>query len=316
MSKPHPSLSLVMDIDERWDTKEFRQEIDRCYAYLGIPVIRTHAAAEGDPEHTLQMNVRVGARQYLDSSAEGADELWADYVEHWLLNQFHAVDNQMRIFNRRQREEGTPELVFTWLEVSLQGGALAVRLRLDSESGIDPEASRWVSAVRAAYNDGTLGEGAVAVQLPSDASYEAQREAGLAAKAEREAAAAAEAEAAAAAAAAEAEAAEQAAAAAFMESPALLAEAAEAAAVDEEASDLVVQARIRADLEAAERGELDKTPEQIIAERIAEEAHLGEDIERKYALPEADFPIAFDQWTVIYADGTRRDLDATGRVDA
>ena len=65
------------------------------------------------------------------------------------------------------------------------------------------------------------------------------------------------------------------------------------------------------DLEAAERGELEKTPEQIVAERIAEEAHLGEDIQKKYALPEADFPIAFDQWTVIYADGTTRDFDAT-----
>lgn len=40
-----------------------------------------------------------------------------------------------------------------------------------------------------------------------------------------------------------------------------------------------------------------------MAERIAEEAHLGEDIQKKYALPDADFAIAFDQWTVTYADG-------------
>ena len=95
-----------------------------------------------------------------------------------------------------------------------------------------------------------------------------------------------------------------------MASPALVAEAEEAAKEAEEAADIVVQARIARDLEAAERGELEKTPEQIVAERIAEEAHLGEDIQKKYALPEADFPIAFDQWTVIYADGTTRDFNA------
>lgn len=76
----------------------------------------------------------------------------------------------------------------------------------------------------------------------------------------------------------------------------------------------MVQARIREDLEAAERGETEKTAEEIVAERIAEEAHLGEDIQKKYALPEADFPIAFDHWTVRYADGTARDFDAAAGV--
>ena len=51
----------------------------------------------------------------------------------------------MKIFNRRQREEGKPELVFTWLEIELQGGRLVVRMRLDSTCGIDPEESKWVS---------------------------------------------------------------------------------------------------------------------------------------------------------------------------
>ena len=91
------------------------------------------------------MTVRVGAREYLDSSVEGADALWSDHIEHWLLNQVHAVDNQMKIFNRRQREESKPELVFTWLEIELQGGRLVVRMRLDSTCGIDPEESKWVS---------------------------------------------------------------------------------------------------------------------------------------------------------------------------
>lgn len=305
MAKPHPSMALLLDLDERLVDNDLHLEIDRCYSYLGTPVVRTHPAGEGAPENTIRMMVRVGAREYLDSTAEGADALWSDSIEHWLLNQVHAVENQMKIFNRRQREEGRDELTFTWLEVELAGGRLTVRLRLDSSCGIDPADSVWVTRVRTALNEGALGQNVVAVQLPSDASYEEQYVAGLAALAARK-----EAEEAAARAAEAAEA-EAAAEATFMASPALVAEAEEAAKEAEEAADIVVQARIARDLEAAERGELEKTPEQIVAERIAEEAHLGEDIQKKYALPEADFPIAFDQWTVIYADGTTRDFDAT-----
>ena len=310
MAKPHPSMALLLDLDERLVDNDLRLEIDRCYSYLGTPVVRTHPAGEGAPENTIRMMVRVGAREYLDSTAEGADALWSDSIEHWLLNQVHAVENQMKIFNRRQREEGRDELTFTWLEVELAGGRLTVRLRLDSSCGIDPADSVWVTRVRAALNEGALGEGVVAVQLPSDASFEQQYVAGMAALAARKVAEEEEARAAEEAAAAEAAEAEAAAEATFMTSPALVAEAEEAAKEAEEAADIVVQARIARDLEAAERGELEKTPEQIVAERIAEEAHLGEDIQKKYALPEADFPIAFDQWTVIYADGTTRDFDA------
>ena len=113
---------------------------------------------------------------------------------------------------------------------------------------------------------------------------------------------------------AEAEAAERAAEESFMASPALVAEAAEAALEAEEAADIVVRARIAHDLEEVERGELDKTAEEIVAERIAEEAHLGEDIQKKYALPDADFSLAFDQWTVVYADGSTRDFDSTSDI--
>ncbi len=314
MSKPHPSCALLLDLDERIVSNDLRLEIDRCYSYLGTPVVRTHEASEGDPVNSIRMMVRVGAREYLDSSIEGADALWNDSIEHWLLNQVHAVDNQMKIFNRRQREENKPELLFTWLEIELQGGRLMVRMRLDSSCGIDPKESIWVSRVRKALNAGTLGEDVIAVTLPSDASYKEQYTAGMAALAARKLAEK-EAERAAAEAAAEAaEAAEAAAAASFMASPALVAEAEEAALEAKEASDIVVKARIQKDLEAAERGELEKTPEQIVAERIAEEAHLGEDIQKKYALPEADFPLAFDQWTVSYADGSTRDFDATAGV--
>ena len=75
MSKPHPSMALTLDLDESIVDHELRLEIDRCYSYLGTPVVRTHPAADGELVNTLRMTVRVGAREYLDSSVEGADAL-------------------------------------------------------------------------------------------------------------------------------------------------------------------------------------------------------------------------------------------------
>ena len=37
----------------------------------------------------------------------GADELWEGVMEQWFYNQFHTISNNMRIYNRRQREEAT-----------------------------------------------------------------------------------------------------------------------------------------------------------------------------------------------------------------
>lgn len=301
MSKPHPTLALRLDLDERVDSYDLRLEIDRCYSYLGTPVIRTHEAGEGDPVNAMVCTVRLGAREYLDSSVPGADELWSQCIEHWLLNQVHAVENHMKIFNRRQREEGRSELMFDWLVVELQGGRLVVKLRLDSLCGIDPADSVWVSRVREALNQGLLGDGVSEVRLPSEASYRAQREAGIAALEARRAEEAQAERAAREEARRRAEEAEAQAEEAFLASPALVAQRKERELLEEEAGDLVVQARIREDLERFD-GQL--SPEEIVARRIAEEAHIGEDIQKKYALPEADFAVRFDIWDVVGPDGS------------
>ena len=60
MSKPHPSMALTLDLDESIVDHELRLEIDRCYSYLGTPVVRTHPAADGELVNTLRMTVRVG----------------------------------------------------------------------------------------------------------------------------------------------------------------------------------------------------------------------------------------------------------------
>ena len=49
MSKPHPSMALTLDLDESIVDHELRLEIDRCYSYLGTPVVRTHEARTTRP---------------------------------------------------------------------------------------------------------------------------------------------------------------------------------------------------------------------------------------------------------------------------
>ena len=43
---------------------------------------------------------------------------------------------------------------------------------------------------------------------------------------------------------------------------------------------------------------------------------LREEIEEKYALPEADFAVDYTLWTVVFEDGTERDFDSTDGVFA
>ena len=50
MAKPHPSMALLLDLDERLVDNDLRLEIDRCYSYLGTPVVRPHPAGEGAPD--------------------------------------------------------------------------------------------------------------------------------------------------------------------------------------------------------------------------------------------------------------------------
>lgn len=312
MLKTHPSMLLMLDIDERLDTHDLRLEINRCYAYVGSPVIRTHAPEDADAPvvNTMRIIVQLGTRHYIDSSVEGADELWEGTLKDYLRNQFHKLANQMMIFNRRQREESNPELIFTYLETNLENGKLVCRMHLDSTCVIPESESAWLGRVRQAYNEGVLGEGVVNVTLPSPESYDLQYKEGMIAKAEREAARKAAEEAERAAKEAEQAAAEDVAEAGFMESPELLNEAKLADAAEAASHDVVMKAQVE---EVLDKPDNEKTAEEIVADRIAEEAHLHELMEKKYAVPEADFALNYSVWQINYEDGTSKTYDWNAR---
>lgn len=177
MAMLRPSLTLVLDLDERIASDDTVLEIRRTYAHICTPVIRTHAASGDDAPvvNEARMLVNVGARKYLHSADEGADDLWNEIVEPWIKNILHKVGNNMKVFNDRQRKIKLPEVVFERVDVELQGGEFVVALHTDPLSEVDESLHEQVGLARELLNAGLL-EGAVRVDAPSDESYEAQRE--------------------------------------------------------------------------------------------------------------------------------------------
>ena len=149
MAQPRPSLTLILDLDERLDSEDVRLEIDRCYSYVGSTLVRTHPACDGEPQNIMRFLVKLGTRRYLRAEDEGADELWNDVMERWFYNELYKVSNNMLIYNRRQREVGNPQLVFDWIDVELQNGQLHALLHCDNVSGIRPETSELLTQLRA-----------------------------------------------------------------------------------------------------------------------------------------------------------------------
>ena len=308
MAQPRPSLMLVLDIDERLDSKEMRQEIDRCYSYIGQTIVRTHpkttcpastlvkanaeaaerkgaraaevagkaaGAASNDtsenlpePINIIRFLVRLGTRKYMDSTQVGADEIWHDVMERWFSNMFHKVSNQLQIFNRRQREENTQELNFTWLTVELDGGDTCVWMHLDSESGIDSTQSKQLSILREKMNASVFESKPVCVVMPDPAEYERQKVAGLAAKAERE--------------------------------------AAEALAQAEEEKKAAAEKAAQAE---AEEGFLEIEPTEAEKQQLEYEQMRAE-IEEKFSLKEPDFAIDYHIWRVECADDSVHVFDS------
>lgn len=176
MALLRPSLTLVLDLDERVASQETLLEIKRSYAHICTPVIRTHAATSDQTpvRNTARLLVKMGTYRYLHSSDEGADERWRNIVEPWIGNMLHKVGNNMKVFNDRQRTIKLPEILFYHVNIELQGGELVVSLHPNPLNLLDPALKEHVGTARALVNEGTLAK-AIHITMPSDEAYETQR---------------------------------------------------------------------------------------------------------------------------------------------
>ena len=182
MALIRPSLTLVLDLDERQAHEETQLELKRCYTYITAPIVRRHAPEDADApvSNTARAIVNFGTRNYLHSADEGADELWDGIVEQWLGNILHKVGSTMKAFNRRQRSIGLPEVIFDKFDIELAGGEFTVSLHPDLLGFVPEELNAAITLARSLLNDGTFA-GAVRVRIPADESYAAQQESARAA---------------------------------------------------------------------------------------------------------------------------------------
>ena len=179
MALLRPSLTLVLDLDERVAAEQTILEINRSYAHIGTPVIRTHAceSVEDAPvRNTARLIVNMGTYSYLNSADEGADERWETIVGPWIGNMLRKIGNNMKVFNDRQRKIGYPEVHFDTLDIELGAGAFTVAVRPQGAGAVDEAVAERVTAARNLRNDGTFAE-AVRVELPCAESWNAQRDA-------------------------------------------------------------------------------------------------------------------------------------------
>lgn len=286
MALIRPSLTLVLDLDTRTTGKSTVLEINRSYAHITTPVVRTH-----EPEHedapvrnTARMIVNLGTSPYFDAAAEGAEANWRDIVEPWIGNMLRKIGNNMKVFNDRQRKIELPEVNFDTLDIEMAGGTFAVKLHPEPAGAVDPACRAIADRARTLVADGTFA-GAVAVEAPTAASFAEQREAAWEAW--------------------------------VAEHPEALEEAEEDEAPEGEAGEETV-----ADAEEADAAE-PKTREQLLEEdRIAKSyentAVAPTDSEAmprpaREEVVEPDpftFPVDYTLWTVTFADGSTRTYDS------
>lgn len=176
MALTRPNHTMVLDLDESLATNETKLEVQRCFAHIGTPLVRSHAAAGDEPAtNKLRLIVSVGTRKYLMSSEEGADELWDETVSPSISNMLHKIGGNMKAFNRRQRKIGMAEIVLDRYDIELQGGKLVVGLHPDAASSVGRKQRGLIDLARTLVNDGTLA-GAVRIDMPAESSWSSQSE--------------------------------------------------------------------------------------------------------------------------------------------
>lgn len=279
--RPYPSNTIILYIDERFMNRELKLALDRSWTHVGDTIVRTHTPPEDvDPYNFIHVKVKYGTRNYLLSdSCEEADANWEERMEKHLSNTIVKIGNNTKVFNRNQRKEDAADVVFDHIEISLESGALTLQFRLDSNSDLPVECAHIASQIRTLLNAGILGEGVKRVIVPSLHSYEQQENA-------------------------------------FLDRAALI--EAEKAAAEDAARKAEEEARIAAE-EAAEELFLESpslAEEHVVAEETEKET-VGvtpltpEEWEAEYGFEPADFAIDYQQWELVYDDGSHRSFDSS-----
>ncbi|MFR8300984.1 MAG: hypothetical protein ACLVC4_15115, partial [Gordonibacter urolithinfaciens] len=165
----HPELKLNIVLDEESFQGDADAEIERRFtAVAPTEVVRAEKGSQR--ANVIEFDVGMNA---VDEDAE--DPLWEGALTTWLDEEFAETSALVARENDARRNNGDPELPFSWAEVRFgTGPAIAVRM---VESSIPEAAAGYVGRARTLLRAGALGADPIEViRIPACASIAAQRQ--------------------------------------------------------------------------------------------------------------------------------------------
>jgi hypothetical protein len=168
---PKPSVVFQFSLAPELYNDQCAGEIKRSYIYLAQSLVKP-SQQSSDLGNVLKMSVRL-MKPYWDPSNAAAQDLWQNSFMPWLENLTRNVSNAMHQYNEVLHPQGCQNIDYNWAEFEF-GANATVRLKVDAQNKITPQAPEFCDKVRANIAAGKFGEGVTCVTIPSRESYESQ----------------------------------------------------------------------------------------------------------------------------------------------
>lgn len=281
--KPYPSNLIIFNIDSRILTEDVKLSIRRSWTHIGEILVHPY---ENDPQskpmNFIHVMVKFGTRHYLNSALDEADENWNTRMEQHLLSTMRKISNNNIAFNRHLRNSHQEELILDYLEFELEGGALTLEYRLDSNGCVPTSCAQVATEIRNALNANMLGN-PCCIRIPSHSSFDAQQ------KAYEERAKQTQLE-----------------DASLMQTNDVSNDGEQPSMVEALAEEGFIEAPELVEEIEQEETEAKRSNSPLEVAPLSEE-----EWEALYGVNEANFEIDYHIWEIVYADGTSREFDSS-----
>lgn len=173
-----PSLVLQIKLGPQDYSPAAADELKRSYIYLAQSIVSELPEGERADGNIMRLSIRL-MRPYWDDSDPKARELWDGVMPQWLRNAVRNVSTAMHNYNEVDHPEGIGPVLYDWADLEFGHDAL-LRVKVDSENRITPQAPGISEKARALLNRGAFGDGEVAlIRVPSADSFASQVEAAV-----------------------------------------------------------------------------------------------------------------------------------------
>lgn len=170
-----PKPSLVLQVRLRPDDYSEAQaaEIKRSYMYLAQSIVSELDERERAEGNLMRLNVRL-MKPFWDTADPQAETLWRASFMPWLANATRNMSTAMHNYNTVLHPLGAGNVTYEWADFDFAPHAV-LRLKVDDENRIPPEAPAFCDKVRSLAAAGAFDENVARIRIPSLASLAAQK---------------------------------------------------------------------------------------------------------------------------------------------